>query len=49
MDEKYKAPADGVEPWQRERAWCLCRTPIGTVRITGSGEGVTGVRFWGGT
>lgn len=49
MDEKYKAPADGVEPLQQERAWCLCRTPIGTVRITESEKGVTGLRFCDGT
>ena len=48
-DEKYKAAADGGALLQRERAWCLCRTPIGTVRITESEKGITGLSFYEGT
>lgn len=48
-DEKYRAAAEGKALLQRERAWCLCRTPIGTVRITESEKGITGLRFCDGT
>lgn len=48
-DEKDRAPADGGALLQRERAWCLCQTPIGTVRITESEKGITGLRFCDGT
>ena len=45
VDEKRIAPADGGASWQSERAWCLCQTPIGTVRITESEKGITGLNF----
>ena len=48
-DEKERAAAEGKALLQRERAWCLCRTPIGTVRITESEKGITGLRFCDGT
>ena len=48
-DEKKRAAAEGKALLQRERAWCLCRTPIGTVRITESEKGITGLRFCDGT
>ena len=48
-DEKERAAAEGKALLQWERAWCLCRTPIGTVRITESEKGITGLRFCDGT
>lgn len=48
-DEKKRAAADGGASLQRERAWCLCQTPIGTVRITESEKGITSLSFCEGT
>lgn len=49
MDGKKIAPTEGKAPSRREQAWCLCQTPIGTVHITESEKGITGLSFCGDT